>query len=74
MMRFERGLEPPNLLLRTTDPDTLTISDRWLTRDGPQEHVRSAEYRLLLARHLGGLDLMQAPRAPALVMRKADRT
>ncbi len=72
------------------DPETLTITDRWATRDDLEEHVRSAEYRLLLAvvdmsrtppeisfdelEHLGGLDLVQALRAPAHAIRKDDRT
>jgi quinol monooxygenase YgiN len=60
--------------------DTVTITDCWLTRDDFDEYVQSAEYRLLLAvidlsvtppeisfdelAHLGGLDLVQALRAP----------
>jgi len=72
------------------NPAVLTISDRWVTRDDFDEHVRSAEYRLLLAvidlsvtapeisfdelDHLGGLDLVQALRAPAHVIRTDDRT
>jgi len=62
------------------DPEALTISGRWLTRDDLDEHVRSAEYRLLLAVidlsetppeisfdelvHLGDLDLVQSLRTP----------
>ena len=57
----------------------MTISDRWVTREDLDEHVRSDEYRLLLAvidlsvtppdisfddlEHIGGLDLVQALRA-----------
>ena len=63
-----------------TNSEVLTISDRWLAREDLDEHVRSAEYRLLLAvidlsvtlpeisfdelEHLGGLDVVQALRAP----------
>ena len=32
-----------------TDHDALTISERWATREDFDEHVRSAEYRLLLS-------------------------
>jgi quinol monooxygenase YgiN len=69
-----------SLLQDLTDPETLTISDRWVTRDDLDEHVRSAHYRLLLAvidlsltlpeisfdelRHLGGPDLVEALRTP----------
>jgi quinol monooxygenase YgiN len=72
------------------NPEALTISDRWVTRDDLDEHVRSAEYRLLLAvidlsvtspeisfdelEHLGGLDLVQALRAPEHAIRKDDTT
>ncbi len=31
------------------NPEALTICDRWVTREDLDEHVRSAEYRLLLA-------------------------
>jgi len=70
-----------------TNPDELTISGRWLTRDDLDEHVRSSDYRLLLTvidlsevppeisfddlEHIGGLDLVQVLRAP---LRKDDRT
>jgi len=63
-----------------TDPDTVTISERWATRESLDEHVRSAEYRLLLAvidlstmppeisfdelDHIGGLELVEALRSP----------
>jgi len=73
-----------------TNPEALTISERWATRDDLDEHVRSAEYRLLLAvidlsvtppeisfdqlEHLGGLDLVQALRTPGRTIRKDDRT
>ena len=62
------------------NPRTLTICDRWLSREDFDEHVRSAQYRLLLAvidlsvtppdisfdhlEHIGDLDLVQALRAP----------
>jgi quinol monooxygenase YgiN len=73
-----------------TNPEALTISERWATRDDLDEHVRSAEYRLLLAvidlsvtppeisfdelEHLGGLDFVQALRTPEHTIRKDDRT
>jgi quinol monooxygenase YgiN len=63
-----------------TRPQALTISNQWVTRDDLDEHIRSTEYRLLLAvidlsvtppeisfdelDHLGGLDLVEAQRAP----------
>jgi quinol monooxygenase YgiN len=69
---------------------TLTISERWVTRDDLEEHVRSAEYRMLLAvidlsltppeisfdelEHLGGLDVVYALRTPERPIRKDDRT
>ena len=62
-----------------TNHEVITISDRWVTRDDLDAHVRSAEYRLLLAvidlsvtppeisfdelQHLGGLDLVHAVRS-----------
>jgi quinol monooxygenase YgiN len=62
-----------------THPETLTICDQWATREALDEHLRSAEYRLLLAvidmsvtppeisfddyEHIGGLDLVQTVRA-----------
>jgi quinol monooxygenase YgiN len=65
-----------------TNPETLTISDRWVTREDFDAHVRSDEYRLLLAvidlsvtppditfddlQHLGGFDLVEALRGPQL--------
>jgi quinol monooxygenase YgiN len=73
-----------------TDPETLTVSDRWATQEDFDEHVRSAEYRLLLAvmdlsvtppeisfdelAHLGDLDLVQALRAPEHTIRNDDST
>jgi quinol monooxygenase YgiN len=73
-----------------TDPKALTISDQWVTRDDLDEHIRSAEYRLLLAvidlsethpqisfdnlEHLGGLDLVQALRTPQPTIPEDDRT
>lgn len=60
------------------NPEALTICDRWLTREDLDEHVRSAEYRLLLAvidlsvsppeisfdalEHIGGLDVVHGLR------------
>jgi quinol monooxygenase YgiN len=57
-----------------SDPEAVTIAERWETRGDFVEHVRSAEYRLLLAvidlsvtppeisfddvEHIGGLDLV----------------
>ena len=32
-----------------TNEEALTICDRWVTREDLDEHIRSAEYRLLLA-------------------------
>jgi len=62
------------------DPGILAISGQWVTRDDLEAHVRSPEYRLLLAvidlsvappeisfddlDHLGGLDLVRALRIP----------
>ena len=70
-----------SLLQDVTNPEALTICDRWVTREDLDAHVRSADYRLLLAvidlsltppdisfddlEHIGGLDLVQALRAPA---------
>jgi len=64
-----------------SNPEALTITDCWATRDDLIEHIRSAEYRLLLAvidmsltppeisfdelEHLGGLDFVQALRTPS---------
>ncbi len=61
-----------------SDPETLTICEQWATQEDLDEHVRSADYRLLLAvvdlsvtppkisfdalEHIGGLDLVQALR------------
>ena len=61
-----------------TDPKTLTICTQWATREDLDQHVRSAEYRLLLAvidlsvtppdisfddlGHIGGLELVRALR------------
>ena len=63
-----------------TNQEALTICDRWVTREDLDEHIRSAEYRLLLAvidlsvippdisfddlEHIGGLDIVHALRAP----------
>lgn len=59
-------------------PETLTICEQWATQEDLDEHVRSAEYRLLQAvvdlsitppdisfdvlQHIGSLDLVQALR------------
>jgi hypothetical protein len=65
-----------------TDPDSVTITERWVTRADFDEHVRSAEYRLLLAvidlsatppeirfddvDPIGGLDVVTALRSPGV--------
>ena len=70
------------------NPEVLTICSQWVTRADLDQHVRSAEYRLLLTIidlsvappeisfddlvHLGGLDLVQALRAPQVAMEKDD--
>jgi quinol monooxygenase YgiN len=62
------------------DPLALTICDQWATREDLEAHVRSAEYRLLLAvidlsvtppdisfdglAHIGKLELVEALRGP----------
>jgi len=72
-----------------TNPEALTISERWVTRNDLDEHVRSPEYRLLLAvidlsmtppeisfdelEHLGGLELVCALRTPEHKTRKDNR-
>jgi quinol monooxygenase YgiN len=69
-----------------TDPEALTVSDRWVSRDDLDAHVRSDEYRLLLAvidlsatppeisfdtlNHIGGFDLVEALRIPRDVFRE----
>jgi quinol monooxygenase YgiN len=73
-----------------TNPETLTISDQWVTREDLDEHIRSSEYRMLLAvvdlsatppeisfddlAHLGGLDVVLALRAPQHRILEDDRT
>jgi quinol monooxygenase YgiN len=68
------------------NPETLTICEQWATREDLDEHVRSADYRLLLAvidlsvsspeirfddlGHLGGLELVQALRSQQHTCRK----
>ena len=68
-----------------SDPETLTICEQWATQEDLDEHVRSADYRLLLAvvdlsvtppdisfdvlQHIGGLDLVQALREPRHLIR-----
>jgi quinol monooxygenase YgiN len=72
------------------NPETLTISDQWATREDFDAHVRSAEYRLLLAvidlsvtppdisfddlAHVGGLELVQVLRDPQYKIRKDNQT
>ena len=69
-----------------TNQEALTICDRWVTREDLDEHIRSAEYRLLLAvidlsvippdisfddlEHIGGLDIVHALRAPQQTIRE----
>ncbi len=74
------------------DPHALIICELWVSREDFDVHVRSADYRLLLAvidlsvtppdisfddlEHIGGLDLVQAlraPRAPVLRTTTHDR-
>ena len=71
------------------NPEALTICDRWATREDLDEHVRSAEYRLLLAvidlsvtppdisfddlGHIGGLELVEALRDAQHTRRKDNR-
>ena len=73
-----------------TNPETLTICDQWTTREDLDEHVRSADYRLLLAvidlsvtppeisfdelEHLGGLDLVQTLRGSRETFRQDTQT
>jgi quinol monooxygenase YgiN len=73
-----------------TNPQGLTISNQWVTRDDFYEHVRSTDYRLLLAvidlsmtppeirfddvEHLGGLELVEALRAPRHAIRENGRS
>jgi quinol monooxygenase YgiN len=65
-----------------SNPQTLTICEQWATREDLDEHVRSADYRLLLAvidlsltapeisfddlGHIGGLELVEALRMKQL--------
>jgi len=69
-----------SLLQDLTNPEILTICDWWVTREDLDAHIRSADYRLLLAvidlsvtppnisfdnlEHIGGLEVVQAVRAP----------
>jgi quinol monooxygenase YgiN len=78
------------LLQDLTNPEVLTISDHWVTREDLDEHIRSSEYRMLLAvvdlsatppeisfdalEHLGGLDLVESLRVPQHSIQKDDRT
>jgi quinol monooxygenase YgiN len=72
------GCEGFSISQDVSHPETLTISDQWATREDFDAHVRSSDYRLLLAvidlsvtppeisfddlGHLGGLDLVQTLR------------
>jgi quinol monooxygenase YgiN len=78
------------LLQDLTNPEALTITDQWVTREDLDEHIRSSEYRMLLAvvdlsatppeisfddlEHLGGLDLVHDLRTPQQTIREGDRT
>ena len=69
-----------SVVQNVTDPKALTICDRWVSREDFDAYVRCTEYRLLLAvidlsvtppdisfdslDHIGGLDIVQALRAP----------
>ena len=69
-----------SLVQDVANPEALTICDRWVSREDLDAHIRSAEYRLLLAvidlsvtppdisfddlEHIGGLDTVHAVRAP----------
>ena len=75
-----------SLLQDVINPETLTICDWWVTREDLDAHVRSADYRLLLAvidlsvtppdisfddlEHIGGLEVVQAVRAPQHTIQK----
>ena len=75
-----------SLFQDVTNAEALTICDRWVTREDLDEHIRSAEYRLLLAvidlsvtppdisfddlEHIGGLDIVHALRAPQQTIRE----
>ena len=75
-----------SLFQDVTNAEALTICDRWVTREDLDEHIRSAEYRLLLAaidlsvippdisfdylEHIGGLDIVHALRAPEQPVRE----
>ena len=77
-----------SLLQDAGNPEALTICDWWVTREDFDEHVRSADYRLLLAvidlsltppdisfdalEHIGGLEVVQAVRTPQPSIRKDD--
>ena len=79
-----------SLLQDVTNPETLTICDWWVTREDFETHVRSAEYRLLLAvidlsvtppdisfdelERIGGLDLVHTLRAPQSTIQKDNGT
>lgn len=70
--------------------EALTICDRWVTREDLDEHIRSAEYRLLLAvidlsvtppdisfddlEHIGGLELIHTLRAPGSTISQDHKT
>ena len=73
-----------------THPEALTICGQWVTREDFDDHVRSAEYRLLLAvidlsvtppevsfddlEHIGGFELVQALRGAQDSFRKDNQT
>ena len=73
-----------------TDPDTLTISDRWVTREDLDAHVRSGRIPPASGghrpvgdppdisfddlEHIGGFDLVQALRAPQSTSQKDNGT
>ncbi len=79
-----------SLLQDATNPEALTICDQWVTREELDAYLRSPEYRLFLAvidlsltppdisfddlMHIGGLDLVQALRAPPQTIRKDNGT
>ncbi len=74
-----------SVLQDVSDPKALTIRDLWMSREDFDVYVRCEEYRLLLAvidlsvtppdisfdhlEHIGGLDLVQALRAPPRTIR-----
>jgi quinol monooxygenase YgiN len=83
------GCEGFSIAQDVCNPETLTVCEQWATREDLEGHVRSADYRLLLAvidlsvtapeisfddlGHLGGLELVQALRSQQCTA-KEDRT